>query len=148
MPAIIALVMTYLPQIIQAGESLFAMVQSIRTAAQQTGEWTADNETQYQAALVTLGLASESQPDSPEIVAAIAAATAAQALALTAKQTAEQSQAVATAADAQAAADAATANAAQADADEKSAALEKIKSQPVAVNSDTPPMPPSLNVIR
>jgi hypothetical protein len=48
MPALIAL----LPSLLAALPSLWTMIQSIRGAAQQSGEWTPELETQYQNALM------------------------------------------------------------------------------------------------
>jgi hypothetical protein len=59
----IATLLTFLPQFITAGEALWDFVKKLREAAQQSGEWDADHEAQFQAALIAQGQAPESQPD-------------------------------------------------------------------------------------
>lgn len=61
---IIALILANLPTILAVGEAGYKFVQSVRTSAQQTGEWTPAIEAQYQATLAQYGLAPEWQPDS------------------------------------------------------------------------------------
>ena len=60
----IAAILTFLPQILSAGKTLWAFVEQIRTAAQQSAEWTPEHEAQFQDALLAMGNAPESQPDS------------------------------------------------------------------------------------
>ena len=60
----LALVLTYLPQILSAGKTVWEFVEKIREAAQQSAEWTPEHEAQFQAALLAMGNAPESQPDS------------------------------------------------------------------------------------
>jgi hypothetical protein len=59
----LALILPYLPQMISAGEKLWSLVSTVRSAAQQSGEWTPDHEAQFQAGLVAMGQAPESLPD-------------------------------------------------------------------------------------
>lgn len=59
----IALLLTYLPQLIQAGTSLIGLVSNLRTTAMQSGEWTDDHEAQFLASLEKQALAPEEQPD-------------------------------------------------------------------------------------
>ena len=59
----LALVLTYLPQILSAGKTLWDFVSKIRESAQQSAEWTPEHEAQFQAALLAMGNAQESQPD-------------------------------------------------------------------------------------
>jgi hypothetical protein len=59
----IATLLSFLPQFIAAGESLWEFVQKLRTAAQQAGEWDAAHEAQFQASLIAQGQAPESKPD-------------------------------------------------------------------------------------
>ena len=59
----LALVLTYLPQILSAGKTVWEFVEKIREAAQQSAEWTPEHEAQFQAALLAMGNAKESQPD-------------------------------------------------------------------------------------
>ncbi len=59
----IAAILTFLPQILSAGKTLWAFVEQIRTSAQQSAEWTPEHEAQFQAALLAMGNAQESQPD-------------------------------------------------------------------------------------
>ena len=51
MPAIIALILANLPTLIQAGQAGFNFIASIRTAAKQSGEWSPQNEADFQALL-------------------------------------------------------------------------------------------------
>jgi len=62
----LTLVLTYLPQLLAAGKSLWEFVIKIRDAAQQSAEWTPEHEAQFQAALLALGNAPESQPDAAQ----------------------------------------------------------------------------------
>lgn len=59
MGAILAL----LPSLIPAVTSLITYIGSIRTASQQSGEWTADMETAYHTMLQQAATAPEWQPD-------------------------------------------------------------------------------------
>ena len=78
----LALVLTYLPQILSAGKTLWDFVSKIRETAQQSAEWTPEHEAQFQAALLAMGNAQESQSDKlstiAEDVKALLAATAPQ----------------------------------------------------------------------
>lgn len=56
-------ILANLPALIAAGKSIFDLVNSIRTAAQQSGEWTTEHESQFQALLVASATAPEWQPD-------------------------------------------------------------------------------------
>lgn len=61
--ALLPAVLQYLPMITTGAEHLWTWVQGIRTAAQQSAEWTDDMETQYRAALIASGKNQEQQPD-------------------------------------------------------------------------------------
>lgn len=50
--ALVPLIIQLLPTITVGAEKLVAWIQQIRSAAQQTGEWTDDLEKQYQASLI------------------------------------------------------------------------------------------------
>ncbi len=64
----LALILTYLPQILSAGKTLWDFVEKLREAATQSSEWTPEHEAQFQAALLALGNAPESQPDAVPFV--------------------------------------------------------------------------------
>ena len=51
MTAILALVMANLPALIAGGKEVFNLVSVIRAEARRTGEWTADQESAFQAEL-------------------------------------------------------------------------------------------------
>lgn len=57
----LALILTYLPQIISAGTSLITFVTQIRSAAQQSSEWTDDHEAQFLAMLAAQATQPEQQ---------------------------------------------------------------------------------------
>ena len=59
----IALILTYLPQIIQAGESVYDFIVSLRTAANQSGEWTNEAEQTFRDYLRTLADTRAQTPD-------------------------------------------------------------------------------------
>ena len=66
MPALIALLpqlLALLPTAVVGVEHLVAWIASIRTAAQQSGEWTADMEAAYVQGLYTLARRPSMQPD-------------------------------------------------------------------------------------
>lgn len=64
--ALLPVVLQYLPAVETGAEHLWAWVESLRTAAQQSAEWTADLETQYQAALLARTSSAAYQPDKPK----------------------------------------------------------------------------------
>jgi len=64
--ALLPSVLQYLPAIETGAEHLWAWVESLRTAAQQSSEWTTDQETQYQQALLARTGSSAYQPDAPK----------------------------------------------------------------------------------
>ena len=61
--ALLPVILQYLPTITTGAEHLWAWVQGVRTAAQQSSEWTADHEAQFRAALAASGQDPEYQPD-------------------------------------------------------------------------------------
>ncbi|HWC60860.1 MAG TPA: hypothetical protein VHC44_14285 [Verrucomicrobiae bacterium] len=64
--ALLPVVLQYLPTVESGAEHLWAWVTSVRTAAQQSGEWTADMEQQYRDALQACGKDPAWQPDLPK----------------------------------------------------------------------------------
>lgn len=67
MPAALALlpvVLQYLPTIETGVEHLWSWINSVRSAAQQSSEWTEELEAQYRAALQATGSDPAYQPDS------------------------------------------------------------------------------------
>lgn len=48
---VIALILDNLPTIISAGKAGYDFVMSVRTSAQQSGEWTPEQEAEFQAKL-------------------------------------------------------------------------------------------------
>jgi|GEM_PF-2161920 len=79
---IIALILANLPTIISAGEAGWKFITSVRAAAQQSGDWTAEAEAAFQALLVSESVdaawattaAPVAAPVAPVIVEAVAAA--------------------------------------------------------------------------
>lgn len=63
MTMLLPIVLQYLPTIETGAEHLWAWVTSVRAAAQQSGEWTDENETQFRAALQAAGKDPAYQPD-------------------------------------------------------------------------------------
>jgi hypothetical protein len=63
--ALLPTVLTYLPTIESGVEHLWAWVNGVRTAAQQSAEWTTEMENQYRAALIATGKDPAYQPDLP-----------------------------------------------------------------------------------
>jgi hypothetical protein len=63
MTMLLPIVLQYLPTIETGAEHLWAWVMSVRAAAQQSGEWTDENETQFRAALQASGKDPAYQPD-------------------------------------------------------------------------------------
>ena len=59
----LALILQYLPQIIAGGTEVIQFVQQLRTAAQQTGEWTDAQEQQFLALIAQEAKQPEQQPD-------------------------------------------------------------------------------------
>ena len=59
----IALILANLPTIISAGEAGYKFVMSVRSAAQQSGEWTDAQETAFQASLTAEACDPAWQPD-------------------------------------------------------------------------------------
>ena len=53
MTAIIALILANLPTIMQAGQVGFNFINGIRTAAKQSGEWTDQNEADFQSKIAS-----------------------------------------------------------------------------------------------
>ena len=49
MPAIVALILSNLPELIQLGKTGCDLIIAARAAAQQSGEWTADDELAFQS---------------------------------------------------------------------------------------------------
>ena len=62
--ALLPVVLQYLPTVEAGAEHLWAWVSTIRTAAQQSGEWTADQEAQFRAALQATSKDAAYKPDS------------------------------------------------------------------------------------
>ena len=67
MQAIIALILANLPTIISAGEAGWKFIQSVRSAAQQSGEWTAEQESQFLALLEKETIDPAWQMDKPPV---------------------------------------------------------------------------------
>ena len=63
MTMLLPIVLQYLPTIETGAEHLWAWVMSVRSAAQQSGEWTDENESQFRAALQASGKDPAYQPD-------------------------------------------------------------------------------------
>lgn len=59
----LSLILAALPAIIQGGTAVVNFVEQLRTATQQTGEWTDAQEQQYQTLLAQEAQAPEQQPD-------------------------------------------------------------------------------------
>lgn len=64
-PALLAasFILEHLPQITVGVEHLFGFVSSVRTAAQQTSEWSDEMEAAYQKRLLAKADLPQSQPD-------------------------------------------------------------------------------------
>lgn len=60
---LLPIVLQYLPTIETGAEHLWQWVSSVRSAAQQSSEWTTDLESQYRAALQACGKDPAYQPD-------------------------------------------------------------------------------------
>lgn len=58
-----AIILAQLPALIEAGGNLWEYINSIRSAAQQDGEWTPELEQQFQEKLNAAKLAPHQQPD-------------------------------------------------------------------------------------
>jgi hypothetical protein len=56
----------YLPTVVTEVEHLWAWIQGVRNASQQTAEWTPEIETAYQRALLARTTAPAYQPDAPK----------------------------------------------------------------------------------
>lgn len=63
MLSLLPVVLQYLPTITTGVEHLWAWVESVRTAAQQSGEWTDAMESNYRATLIATGRDKAYQPD-------------------------------------------------------------------------------------
>ena len=63
MTMLLPIVLQYLPTIETGAEHLWAWVMSVRAAAQQSGEWSDENETQFRSALQASGKDPAYQPD-------------------------------------------------------------------------------------
>ena len=63
MPALVALILANLPTIITAGEAGWKFIQSVRTAAKQSGEWTDEVEAAFQAKLAAESITPAWLPD-------------------------------------------------------------------------------------
>lgn len=61
--ALAQVALQYLPLVIHGAEQLWAWIVSVRSAAQQTREWTDAMEAQFQAALLARSAKPEYQPD-------------------------------------------------------------------------------------
>jgi hypothetical protein len=61
--ALLPIVLKYLPTVESGAEHLWAWVMSIRTAAQQSAEWTDEMENQFRATLQACGKDPAYQPD-------------------------------------------------------------------------------------
>jgi hypothetical protein len=61
--ALLPSVLGALPAIETGAEHLWAWVESVRSAAQQSAEWTTDLENQYRAALIASGQDPAYRPD-------------------------------------------------------------------------------------
>lgn len=59
MAALIPIFIEALPSLIAAGESLVSYISAMKSALSQTAEWTADNDAQWQAALLAAGKSPE-----------------------------------------------------------------------------------------
>ena len=55
MAAIIPIFLEALPSLIAAGESLVSYIASMKSTLSQSAEWTAENDAQWQAALLAAG---------------------------------------------------------------------------------------------
>ena len=62
--ALLPVVLQYLPTVETGAEHLWNWVTTVRSAAQQSAEWTEDHETQFRAALQATGKDAAYQPDS------------------------------------------------------------------------------------
>lgn len=74
MPAIIALILANLPEIIKLGQAGYNLVVAARAAMQQSGEWTADLELEFQSKLAPEAIDPAWLPDSGAVAVTIAAA--------------------------------------------------------------------------
>lgn len=63
--ALAELALKYLPVVVSGAEKLWAWITSVRSASQQSAEWTPEIEAQYQAALLARTGRPEYQPDTP-----------------------------------------------------------------------------------
>lgn len=63
--ALIPVILQYLPQVTVGVENLIAWIRSIRSAAQQSGEWTDALEAQFRKSLLDSGIDPAYQPDAP-----------------------------------------------------------------------------------
>ena len=88
MPAIIALILSNLPELIKLGQAGYNLVIAARLACQQSGEWTADMELEFQSKLaaekidpawlpdaVTAPVAAPVNPNAQAVLSAVAAIT-------------------------------------------------------------------------
>ena len=64
--ALLPVVLQYLPTVETGAEHLWAWVEGVRSAAQQSAEWTPEMESQYRTALIASGKDPAYQPDSPK----------------------------------------------------------------------------------
>jgi hypothetical protein len=63
--ALLPVVLQYLPQVTTGVEQLIAWIGGVRTAAQQSGEWTPALEAQYRASLFATTSDPAYKPDAP-----------------------------------------------------------------------------------
>ena len=61
---VVTLILANLPAIISAGEAGYKFIMSVRSAAQQSGEWTAAVEAEFKAKLAAEVVDPAWQPDS------------------------------------------------------------------------------------
>jgi hypothetical protein len=59
MPAIITLFLTALPSLLSAGETLYSYIVGMKTTLSQDAAWTADQDAQWEQALITAGKSPE-----------------------------------------------------------------------------------------
>ena len=71
MPAIIALMLANLPEIIKLGQAGYNLIFAARAAMQQSGEWTADLELEFQSKLAAEAIDPAWLPDSGAVAVTV-----------------------------------------------------------------------------
>ena len=93
MPAIIAIIFANLPELIKLGQAGYNLIMAARAAMQQSGEWTADLELEFQSKLAAESIDPAWLPDNGEV--AVTTAPALPALAADAVDVVEVAAAIA-----------------------------------------------------